>query len=127
MSTIGITHTAVPGKDVCDNRVHKVRLVPDKGETGVCQRKTCRTFSIRGPGKDVCDNRVHKVRLVPDKGETGVCQRKTCRTFSIRGPGKDVCDNRVHKVDGSTSRSRQGRDRGLPEENLSDVLNTCAW
>ena len=64
MSTIGIT--VVPGKDVCDNRVHKVRLVPDKGETGVCQRKTCRTFSIRVPGKDVCDNRVHKVRLVPD-------------------------------------------------------------
>ena len=27
----------MPGKDVCDNRVHKVRLVPDKGETGAGQ------------------------------------------------------------------------------------------
>ena len=66
----------MPGKDVCDNRVHKVRLVPDKGKTGVCQKKTRRMFLIiiRVPGKGVCDNRVHKVRLVPDKGETGACQ-----------------------------------------------------
>ena len=47
-------------------------------ETGVCQRKTCRSsqYYIRVPGKDVCDNRVHKVRLVPDKGETGSARGK---------------------------------------------------